>query len=221
MLRAAMTELTDKQLVAGALAGSADAYRELVRRYQRPILSLIQRMLGDPWEAEDVAQEVFVKAFRNLGRYEPDRKLSSWLFKIAHNTTIDHMRRQRPAAIPLEATSSDGEETWEVLQAPQDQAPDRRAQRTEVAAAIAASLGRLKPQYREVLLLRFQQGLAYREIADVLGLRIGTVKIHLHRARKLLAAELAAAGFDPPQRFADDSPTKPQRNPDEKAGEGL
>ncbi|MEE8525427.1 MAG: sigma-70 family RNA polymerase sigma factor [Thermoanaerobaculia bacterium] len=200
-----MTELTDKDLVAGALAGSADAYRELVQRYQRPIISLIQRMLGDPWEAEDVAQEVFVKAFGNLHRFEPERKLSSWLFKIAHNTTIDRMRRQRPATVPLKATSSDGGESWEVLQAPQEQAPDRRAQRAEVAEAITAGLGRLKPQYREVLLLRFQQGLAYREIAEVLGLRMGTVKIHLHRARKLLAAELAAAGFEPPQRFADDT----------------
>jgi RNA polymerase sigma-70 factor (ECF subfamily) len=197
-----MTQPTDNELVAGALSGSADAYRELVRRYQRPISSLVQRMLGDPVEAEDVAQEVFVKAFRNLGRFEPGRKLSSWLFKIAHNATIDRMRRQRPDTVPLEAVSADGEETWEVLQAPDEQSPERRAQRAEVAEAIGAALGRLRPQYREVLLLRFQQGLAYREIAEILELRIGTVKIHLHRARKLLAAELAAAGFEAPQRFA-------------------
>ncbi len=197
-----MKELTDNELVASALAGSADAYRELVRRFQRPILSLIQRMIKDPLEAEDLAQEVFVKAFHNLASFEPGRKLSSWLFKIAHNATIDRMRRQRLETVPLEASSADGEETWEVLPAPEEQSPDRRAQRSEVAAAIATALGRLKPQYREVLLLRFQQGLAYREIAEILGLRMGTVKIHLHRARKLLAAELAAAGFEPPQRFA-------------------
>ena len=197
-----MTDLTDSQLVARALDGAPEAYRELVRRYQRPVLSLIRRLLGDPFEAEDLAQEVFIKAFRHLERFDPRRKLSSWLFKIAHNTTIDRLRRKQPDFVPLEASTGDGEETWEVLPAPEEEAPDRLVERSETAAGVAAALDRLRPQYREVLVLRFQHGLAYREIADVLGLAMGTVKIHLHRARKQLAAELARSGFDAPERFA-------------------
>ncbi|MCP3997362.1 MAG: sigma-70 family RNA polymerase sigma factor, partial [bacterium] len=182
-----MTDLTDSQLVARALDGAPEAYRELVHRYQRPVLSLIHRMLGDPIEAEDLAQEVFIKAFRHLERFDPGRKLSSWLFKIAHNTTIDRLRRKQPEIVSLEAGSDGDEGTWEVLAVPEEQAPDRLAERSETAAGVAAALDRLRPQYREVLLLRFQHGLSYQEIADVLELAMGTVKIHLHRARKQLA----------------------------------
>lgn len=199
-----MTELSDSQLAAGALAGSPDACRELVRRYQRPILSLIRRMVGRAEEAEDLAQETFIKAFRSLATYDPSRKLSSWLFKIAHNTTLDSLRRKQLDTVPLLALSGGGEESWEVIETPPEQAPDRRAERSEMASAIDAALARLRPQHRAALLLRFQHGLSYQEIAEVLELRMGTVKIHLHRARKQLAAELAAAGFEPPSRFADE-----------------
>ena len=218
-----MKDLTDSQLVARALEGAPEAYRELVRRFQRPVLSLIQRMLGDPFEAEDLAQEVFIKAFRHLERFDRRRKLSSWLFKIAHNTTIDRLRRNRPEIVPLEASTGDGEETWEVLPAPEEQAPDRLVERSETAAAVDAALERLRPQYREVLVLRFQHGLAYQEIADVLGLAMGTVKIHLHRARKQLAAELVRSGFEAPARFADsraaDSRAADSRSADARTGD--
>ena len=87
-----------------ALAGSQSAFEQIVRRYQRPIISLIARMTGDRGLAEDLAQETFVKAFRNLAAFDTTRRLSSWLFRIAHNTAIDAMRRARPApAAPAEA----------------------------------------------------------------------------------------------------------------------
>jgi RNA polymerase sigma factor (sigma-70 family) len=94
---------TDAELVASAVRGSQDAFRELVRRFERPVYSLVLRMVQDPATAEDLAQEVFVKAFRALGSYDPRWKFSSWLFKIAHNTTIDHLRRGGPETVPLEA----------------------------------------------------------------------------------------------------------------------
>jgi RNA polymerase sigma-70 factor (ECF subfamily) len=204
-----MTPATDNQLAAQALAGSADAFRQLVERFERPVLSVIQRLVGDPALAEDLAQETFLKVYRHLGKFDGQRKLSSWLFKIAHNTTLDHLRRKHPEMVPLEASSDDGGESWEVLPAPEEQNPDRRAEQAETATGIAAALGRLKPHYREMLVLRFQQGLAYHEIAEVMDLKMGTVKIQLHRARKQLATELAGAGFAPPQRFAQDrSPKK-------------
>ncbi|MGH9362698.1 MAG: RNA polymerase sigma factor, partial [Thermoanaerobaculia bacterium] len=93
----------DAQLVASAVAGSERAYYDLVRRYERPVYALLLRMVREPAPAEDLAQEVFVKAYRALARYDPARKFSSWLFKIAHNTALDHLRRQELETVPLEA----------------------------------------------------------------------------------------------------------------------
>ena len=190
MVQDSARDAVDVELVVRTLDGSADAFRRLVERYQRPILSLIARMVGDPALAEDLAQEAFVKAYRKLGTFDRRRKLSSWLFKIAHNTTIDHLRRSRPEIVPLEATASDGEQSWEILKADEASGPARRAESSELMARLDAALGRLKPSYREILLLRFREGLAYDEIADVTGLSMGTVKVRLHRARKRLSAEM-------------------------------
>ncbi len=194
-MRAPEERDNDAELVARVLDGSAAAFRGLVERYQRPVLSVIARMVGDPTLAEDLAQEVFVKAYRKLHTYDPRRKLASWLFKIAHNTTIDHLRRARLDTVPLETTTADGEDSWETLRASEAEGPERRAEAAQLIAGLEAALGRLRPSYREILLLRFQQGLAYHEIVEVTGLSMGTVKVRLHRARKRLAAELAKAGF--------------------------
>src|ERR1700712_306572 len=98
---------TDAELVTSALRGSQDAFRELVTRFERPVYSLVLRMIQDAGTAEDLAQEVFVKAFRRLDTYDPQWKFSSWLFKIAHNTTIDHLRRGVPDTVPLESEGED------------------------------------------------------------------------------------------------------------------
>ncbi len=158
-------------------------------------------MIGDRTAAEDLAQEVFIKAYRKLHTFDPGRKLSSWLFKIAHNTTIDHLRRGKLQTVPLEASTTDGDESWDVLAAAEEEGPEHRVESSELVAALNAALGRLKPSYREILLLRFQHGLAYHEIVEVTGLAMGTVKVHLHRARKQLATELAAAGHGAPEKW--------------------
>lgn len=193
--------ITDAELVARALAGSQDAYFKLVRRFERPVLSLILRMVQDPAQAEDLAQESFVKAFRNLRRYDPRRKFASWLFKIAHNTTIDHLRRHSPETVAIEENGSlrrnegGSRELSETLRTPEAQAPDRIIERTQVMAGLETAIAALRPAYREVLLLRFREGLSYQEITEVTGLPIGTVKIHLHRARKQLAEAMAELGL--------------------------
>ncbi len=189
--------IDDAELVERALAGSDDAYREIVRLYERPVLSLIVRMVHDPVLAEDLAQETFVKAFRNLRRYDPRRRMASWLFKIAHNTTLDHLRRKALDTVPLEMSDGSGEESWEVLEAPASLLPDRRAESAELLAALEQAIARLRPNYREILLRRVRAGRAYQEIADVTGLPMGTVKIQLHRARKQLAGELERLGHGP------------------------
>lgn len=189
--------LTDEQLVEAALEGSADAYRRLVERFQRPVAALIRRMVRDPQLVEDLAQESFVRAFQKLSTFEPERSFSSWLFKIAHNRTIDHLRLKTYHHVDLEAGDADGENTWEVLEAPAVYSPERRAAAHELGQAMDLAVGRLRPNYRQAILLRFQAGLSYQDVADQLGVSLANVKVLLHRARKQLAQELEAAGFAP------------------------
>ena len=188
---------TDQELVVRIRGGSAEAFGFLVRRYERPIHGLVRRMVRDPVLAEDIAQEIFLKAYNNLERYDPHRPFKSWLFKIAHNATIDHLRRKRLPTVPLEAQGREGDESWEVLPAPAADQPHQVLERRNILSGLDRALSRMPDQYREILLLRFQQGLAYHEIADVTGQKMGTVKIQLHRARKRLSDELRELGIEP------------------------
>ncbi|HVS14710.1 MAG TPA: sigma-70 family RNA polymerase sigma factor [Thermoanaerobaculia bacterium] len=202
--------MTDAELVARALEGSEEAYREIVLRYQRPVFSLVVRMVRDQELAEDLAQEAFIKAFRALRRYDPSRKFSSWLFKIAHNATIDHLRRQRLDIDSLDDRADpDGRALGERLEDEGTPAPDQRVHRRDVAAALEEAIAALRPEYREVILLRFVEGLAYQEIADILELPLGTVKTNIHRARKELAASLGG-GWSAAARGVQNRETDPE-----------
>ena len=188
---------TDAQLVARALAGSQEAFRELVVRFERPVYSLIVRMVQDPGTAEDLAQEAFVKAYRSLHTYDASRKLSSWLFKIAHNTTIDHLRRHVPDTVSLEAPQDDEGRGGlaAVLSDDSVENPAAAAERRDMARSLERAISGLRPEYREAVVLFYLEGATYQEICDVTGLPLGTVKTNLHRARKELAAEMSALGW--------------------------
>lgn len=189
----------DAELIQEALDGSQEAHRQLVLRYQRPVWGLLQRMVRDRMLAEDLAQEVFVKAFRALGTFDQSRKFSSWLFKIAHNVAIDHLRRKQLDTVALE--TPDGEPDLLAVVPDRDaESPDSALQRQDLAKDLEASLERLRPEYREVVLLRFHEGLSYEEIAAVTDLPLGTVKTHLFRARKAMARFLTARGWEPKRR---------------------
>ncbi|HUP21478.1 MAG TPA: sigma-70 family RNA polymerase sigma factor [Thermoanaerobaculia bacterium] len=194
-----MTAPTDVELVELALAGSEEAFRLLVVRYERPLFSLVVRMVRDPSLAEDLAQEAFVRAFRALASFDRSRKFSSWLFKIAHNLTIDHVRRRvldtESLETPLGADGG-GERTLESKLADESVlAPDRHVEQGDLASALERAIGTLRPEYREVILLRFVEGMAYQEIAEILGVPLGTVKTNIHRARKELAVLLQQGGW--------------------------
>jgi RNA polymerase sigma-70 factor (ECF subfamily) len=189
----------DAELIQQALDGSQEAHRQLVLRYQRPVWGLLQRMVRDSMLAEDLAQEVFVKAFRALETFDRTRKFSSWLFKIAHNTAIDHLRRKKLDTVALE--TPDGEpDLMAVIPDRESESPDSELRRRDLARDMEASLERLRPEYREVVLLRFHEGLSYEEIAEVTGLPLGTVKTHIFRARKAMARYLTARGWEPKKR---------------------
>ncbi len=202
--------LRERVLAERALAGSAEAFRTLVELYHRPILSFVGRMVGgDPALADDLAQDVFLRAWSHLADYDPSRKFSSWLFKIAHNRTIDQLRRQQAAGDAVARRGRRGRGPFEVAAPEEGTSPLRHAESAELARLVQESIGELRPSYREILLLRFEQDLQYDEIAGVLGIALGTVKVQLHRARKALARELQRRGpwlrprMDP---FAADGP---------------
>ena len=159
-----------------------------MRRYQRPIISLISRMTGDRALAEDLAQETFVKAFRSLAAFDTTRRLSSWLFRIAHNTAIDAMRRARPPQVPIETVHA-------AADAPD--APPDPVERQELGHALEAALDALRPDQRAAIVLRYENGLSFDEIGTILGVPEVTARSHVHRARKEMARLLTASGWAP------------------------
>jgi RNA polymerase sigma-70 factor, ECF subfamily len=187
--------LTDQQVVLLARGGRDTAYRELIRRYERPVFALLFRMVRDRELAEDLSQETFVKALNAIDSYRPEFKFSSWIFKIANNAAIDHLRRRE-----LDTLSLDGSphaETPEAMKATalqigaRQESPLDEVEAKELGGAIETAIGRLRPEYRSCILLRHVEGRAYEEIADILNLPLGTVKTYIHRARNELRLALA------------------------------
>jgi RNA polymerase sigma-70 factor (ECF subfamily) len=190
-------ELSDEALAIAAREGSETAFRTLVERFERPVYALILRMVHGAEQAEDLAQETFVKAWKALGRFDPERKFSSWLFKIAHNSALDALRRRGEEPLSLDAPVGSDEEPRELPADPAAENPLRVALGREAGRVLEEALRELRPAYREILLLRFGEELAYEEIAEVTGLPLGTVKVHLFRARAELAKRMRALGLDP------------------------
>jgi RNA polymerase sigma-70 factor (ECF subfamily) len=188
---------SDEELAAAASHGSEAAFRELVVRFERPVFGLVVRIVRQTELAEDVAQEAFVKAWKALGRFDPSRKFSSWLFKIAHNSALDALRRRREEPLSLDAPREAGESAPELPADPSAENPLEKTTFRAAGRALEAALGELRPRYREILVLRFSEGLAYDEIAEVMDVPLGTVKVHIFRARKELARKMRALGWDP------------------------
>ena len=195
MRRPDLAPRTDQEIVALARGGEEAAYRELVRRYERPLFSLLYRMVRDRELAEDLAQETFVKALNAIESYRPEYKFSSWIFKIANNDAIDHLRRRELDTLSLEG--SPHAETPEAIEATalqignRQESPLDEVEARELGGEIEAAIAKLRPEYRSCILLRHVEGRAYEEIADILGLPLGTVKTYIHRARNELRRELA------------------------------
>lgn len=181
-------------LVADAIAGSELAFRTLVERYQRPVFSLVLRMVRDHGIAEDVTQEVFVKAWRALGRYDPRRRFASWLFKIASNAAIDQLRRKKLPTTPIESGDPDRSSILDRIEDERSESPDTLVKRREISTALEAAIAALRPEYRLVILLRFREELPYRDIAEVTGMPLGTVKTNLRRARREIEDRLRKDG---------------------------
>lgn len=189
-----LLNLPDADVVALAQRGREDAYRELVRRYERPVFSLVFRMVRDTATAEDLAQDAFIKVLGNLDKYRSEFKFSSWLFKIANNVAIDHLRRRQLDTISMDGsphaqTAADMEATsFDV--GSEDESPLEALESKELGSSIERAIAALRPEYRSCIMLRHVEGRSYEEIAATLDLPLGTVKTYIHRARHQLREAL-------------------------------
>lgn len=181
----------DYDLVARALEGDQSAYTRLRNKYWRPIQSMLGRMIRNPNDAEDLTQEAFIKAFNSLHTFNTEYAFSTWLYKIASNNCIDYLRKRRLKTVSIDAPvqTRDGEMQMEIAD-PNALRPDiplTSAERTEV---LQEAIRNLPEKYRIVIELRHEKEMEYADIAEMLGLPLGTVKAHLFRARALLLKRL-------------------------------
>ena len=180
-----ITELDDETLVTRASSGNDNAaFAELVRRHQGKVRGLLLRLTANPTLADDLAQEVFLRAYRGLVGFEGRSRFSTWLYRIAYNVFLNHRTRTRELACLPDNYESHAA-------APEgDLSPQRYDLRRDLAAAVT----RLPERYRAVGTLYYLQDVSYPEIAEVLDLPLGTVKTHLHRAKKLLRDHMHGTG---------------------------
>ena len=185
--------ITDLELVTRAIRGHESGFEELVKRYQRPITAYIFRMLGDYDLSLDVTQDVFIKVYNSLDKYRPEYKFSTWIYRIAHNAAIDHMRRNSMQTSSIETENADG--AYELQLESSLPSPEKDRERSEWRAEIDAVVKCLPPSYRDLIVLRHSQELSYDEIAEVTGLPLGTVKNRLFRAREMMRELFIERGF--------------------------
>ncbi len=187
----------DAELVDRARAGDSDAVTELYRRHERRAYNLALRTLGDPWDAADVAQEAFIKAFKNLDSFKGEARFGTWLHRIVVNAAYDHLRRQRPE--PMDS------EILDDLSGPAGTAAVVGTGRGGIDPVVDGlsdplrnALMRLNEGFRFAVVLCDLLGFPYSEAADILGVQEGTIKSRIFRAREALAAALVEAGYELP-----------------------
>lgn len=184
--KAMMSDPTVLEWVSAALEGDQDAFAEIVYVFQDAVYNLCYRMLGERTEAEDAAQEAFLRAYMNLQRYDPSRSFKTWLLSIASNYCIDRLRRRR-----LQWLSLDDEPTETGLAlSSNDPEPEDAALLREHSQAVQALLHELSPEYRAVVVLRYWYDYSYAEIADIMDTTESAIKSRLFRARQTLAERL-------------------------------
>jgi len=184
-----MTTTPDEELVALALDGDERAFGRLVRRYQRRLTAFLGQLVGDIELARELSQEAFIRAWSALDRFDPRYRFSTWLFRIAHNLGIDQLRRRRLQTVSLYRRDSEGDEV-EMAVVDFNKDPLGHFENLELAQTIREAIEGLRPEYRELVLLRHFGGLSYQEIADFKEMPLGTVKNKLFRAHSVLRKAL-------------------------------
>ncbi len=185
--------VADRELVASAVTGLEGGFEELVRRYQRPISGYVYRMVGDYEAALDLTQEIFIKVYASLARYRSEFKFSTWIYKIAHNSAVDYLRRNNGREQSL-VGGVEGD-TYELPIESKRLSPEQESEREERRLEIEGVVRALPGAYRELIILRHSQDLTYEEIVEVTGLPLGTVKNRLFRAREMMRQQFLQRGI--------------------------
>lgn len=188
-----LSAANDRDLVASAVTGAEGGFEELVRRYQRPISAYVYRMVGDYETALDLTQEIFIKIYNSLSRYRPEFKFSTWIYKIAHNSAIDHLRRSSGRERSLVCGSDS--DSYDLPIESEGLTPEQQTEREERRVEIEHVVRSLPTAYRELIVLRHSQDLTYEEIVEVTGMPLGTVKNRLFRARDLMRQQFLNRGI--------------------------
>jgi RNA polymerase sigma-70 factor (ECF subfamily) len=178
----------DVVLVRASQRGDREAFGVLVSRHASSILSLTTRMLGRAVDAEDVAQETFVAAYKALSKFQFDSKFSTWLYRIAANKCTDALRARRPGDVSIEAAGEDSALAWETAN---EATPHSDLEQAELAWELDSAIQALPPLYRESFVLKHIEGLGYDEMSEILGVHRDTLKMRVYKARTLLCRSLA------------------------------
>lgn len=188
------SEATDRMLVLRAQRGERAAFGELVTRYMQRAYYTALGLVGNHDDALDLSQEAFARAFRARARIDPERPFFPWLYQIIRRLCFNHTRDQRSRRLKLETAGS-----WltDTTMGRRPLSPDQAMERSELREQVGAAIERLPERERETLVLREFEELRYREIAELLGIPIGTVMSRLYRARRSLAREIETAGNRP------------------------
>ena len=180
----------DFELVLAARSGNEKAFAQLMKRYKDAIYFMLLKMVYNKEDAEDLTIEAFGKAFANISQYEPQFAFSTWLFRIASNNAIDHLRKKRVNTVPLETSSGRGDShtgiDYNYNVPSESDNPEDSVIKTQNATVLRKAVSMLKPRYRTLLELRYFKEYTYSEIAEELDLPLGTVKVQLFRSREML-----------------------------------
>lgn len=185
-----MTKQEEGRVIAAVLTGDVNRFEEIVLAHQHGVYALCFRMLGNAQDASDAAQETFFRAYRALASFRGDSRFSTWLYRLGSNICLD-MLRKRPEAPVLSLEDNDGQR-WDFPS--REDTPPEVLERKELRRAVQSGLLQLPPEFRQMLVLRDVNGLSYDEISLATGLKAGTVKSRIARARKKLAAILLSDG---------------------------
>lgn len=189
-------EFEDIRLIEALRAGEAHAYEELIARFQQPVYVLALRLLNDASDASDVAQEVFLKVFRNIGSFRGQSSLKTWIYRITVNEAHNARRwffRHRRHEVELDSGSDESSRDWQESIADHGRSPFDEAVNQQRHSMIVEALERISPIFREAVVLRDIADLSYEEVAEVLGVSLGTVKSRILRGREALREQLAGS----------------------------
>lgn len=185
-----MDALINKR-IKEVLKGDQNAFAEIVELYQDKLYRICYRMLGNKHEAEDIAQEAFVRAFINIHTFDTNRKFSTWLYRIGTNLCIDRIRKKKPDYyLDADVAGTQGLNMYSQI-ASKEELPEQEVLKMEMQDRVQYEISRLPDKYRAVIVLKYMEDLPLQEISDILEMPLGTVKTRIHRGREALRKQLS------------------------------